>query len=145
MTRTFTIALLLLLATPTMVLAGEAEELATDTPLPVEGAAPPPLDPQATPIMADPTVDDPRSHPWERIVVHEDGRTLDVYFWMGAEECNGLHSVVASPTPTGFGIDIRLRTGQPARMEPGTVCIAIAQQYVTRVSLVEPLITQRER
>ncbi len=95
----------------------------------------------ATPIAADPTVIDARPHAWDRIIVSSDGRTLDIFFWMGIEECNGLRSVTVTPND-GLGLDIGLMTGQPASMEPDTACIEIAQLYVTTVVLERPLITQ---
>lgn len=92
----------------------------------------------AVPATPDPTVVDPRPHPWDRVVVASDGRSLDVYFWMGIEDCNGLHSVEVAPTDGG--IELALYTGTPATMEPGTACIEIAQYYVTQVVLEAPLI-----
>ena len=92
----------------------------------------------ATPIEPDPTVENPRPHAWDRIVVSSDGLTLSVYFWMGIEKCNGLHSVTVSPTDSG--IDLLLATGTPAG-SGDMVCIEIAQSFVTTVTLDEPLIT----
>ena len=106
----------------------------------VAAADPMDVGPGVTPITPDPTVVDPRPHAWDRIVVGSDGRTLDIHFWMGIEECNGLHSVTVSPTNTG--IDVALASGTPADMAPGTACIEIAQPYVTTVTLDQPLISQ---
>ncbi len=92
----------------------------------------------AVPIAPDVTVADPRPHPWDRVVVASDGRSLEVYFWMGIEDCNGLHSVEVEPT--ACGIELTLYTGTPASMEPGTACIEIAQYYVTSVVLEATLI-----
>ena len=89
-------------------------------------------------IEPDPTVTSPTPHAWDRVVVGADGVTLDVYFWMGVRECNGLHSVDVAPTDTG--IDLVLMTGIPAGAED-MVCIALAQDYRTTVVLEEPLVT----
>lgn len=102
------------------------------------------LDPMADPIGAtaiepDPTVTNPRPHSWDRVVVGTDGLTLSVYFWMGIEDCNGLHGVTVSPTDSG--IALQLQTGTPAGAED-MACIEIAELYVTTVALDEPLITQ---
>lgn len=95
----------------------------------------------ATPIEPDPTVTDPHPQAWDQITVASDGRTLSIYFWMGVEECNGLHSV--SVDRIEGGIDVRLRTGTPAGAGR-TACIAIAQQYVTTATLDQPLIANVE-
>ena len=92
----------------------------------------------ATKIEPDPTVANARPHAWDHIVVGADGLTLSVYFWMGVEDCNGLHSVTVAPTATG--IDLQLQTGIPVGTED-VACIEIAQLYVTIVTLDEPLIT----
>ncbi len=92
----------------------------------------------STMIGPDPTVTNARPHAWDHIVVGADGLTLSVYFWMGIEDCNGLHSVTVTPTATG--IDLQLQTGIPVGAED-IACIEIAQLYVTTVTLPEPLIT----
>jgi hypothetical protein len=97
--------------------------------------------PGATPIEPDTTVVQPRPHAWDSILVSGDGLHLSIHFWMGIEECNGLHSVRVSPTDTG--IDVQLETGVPAGSED-MACIEIAQLYVTSVTLAEPLITNAE-
>jgi hypothetical protein len=91
----------------------------------------------ATAIAADPTVQDPRPIAWDHIVVAPDGRSLTVYFWMGVQDCNGLHSVVVTPTDTG--IDVSVLVGIPAGTE-SRICIELAQLYRTTVVLDEPLI-----
>jgi hypothetical protein len=106
----------------------------------IENVVPAPTDGGATPIEPDPSVTDPRPHSWDSILVGSDGRTLAIYFWMGIEACNGLHSVTVSPS--GSGIDVQLLSGQPSGMARDTACIEIAQRYVTTVTLEEPLITQ---
>jgi hypothetical protein len=116
------------------------EPIFDDRPAGVDTVVPVPEELGATPIEPDPTVRDPRPHAWDRVVVHGDGVTLDVFFWMGIEACNGLHSVTV--TPSDSGIDLQLMTGQPAGMARDTACIEIAQLYVTTVTLDEPLITQ---
>ncbi|MFO7534005.1 MAG: hypothetical protein R6W93_16235 [Candidatus Limnocylindrales bacterium] len=92
----------------------------------------------ATRVEPDPTVMSPRPHAWDHIVVSADGLTLSVYFYMGIEECHGLHSVTVGPT--GAGIELQLQTGTPVGAGD-TACIEIAQLYVTTVTLDEPLIT----
>jgi hypothetical protein len=93
--------------------------------------------PVATPIEPDPSVVDARPTPWDHIVVAADGRSLEVYFWMGVTECHGLHSVTVSQGEDG--LSVALMTG----LAPGgadRVCIEIAQLYVTTVTLETPLI-----
>lgn len=96
----------------------------------------------ATAIEADATVQDPRPHTWDRVVVASDGVTLNIFFWMGIEQCNGLHSV--NITTTDSGIDLRLLTGIPAGVPTDIVCIELAQLYRTTAVLDEPLITGGE-
>jgi hypothetical protein len=91
----------------------------------------------ALPIEPDGTVSDPQPQGWDHVVVGPDGRTLDVYFWMGVRHCHGLHSVEV--TPTESGIDLTLMTGVPVGAE-GMVCVALATEYVTTVPLDAPLI-----
>ncbi len=101
----------------------------------------PPDDPSATIIEPDPSVMDPRPQAWDQISVASDGRALSIYFWMGVEECNGLHSITVDRIEGG--IDVRLQTGTPAGA--GRIaCIAIAQHYVTTATLDQPLITNVE-
>ncbi len=108
-----------------------------DDAISADGLEPVSNEADATPIEPDPTVTDPHPHAWEQIVVGADGVTLSIYFSMGVEDCDGLHSVDISPTDGG--IDVRLQTGVPAGAED-LLCIAIAQQYVTTVTLDAPLI-----
>lgn len=92
----------------------------------------------ATPIAPDAKVIDPRAHAWNHVIVGPDGTTLWVYFWGGVLECNGLHSVEASPTASG--IDLQLFMGlQPDAANKD--CIELAVLYVTEVTLDAPLIT----
>ncbi len=53
------------------------------------------------------------------------------------QDCNGLHSVVV--TPTEGGIDVSVRVGIPAGTE-SRICIEIAQLYRTTVVLDGTLI-----
>jgi hypothetical protein len=92
----------------------------------------------ATPIEPDPAVLDPRPTAWDHVVVSADGRSLEVYFWMGVEDCYGLHSVDVVPSDGGIGIT--LMTGTAADAE-GRLCIALAQLYSTTVMLEAPLIS----
>ncbi len=91
----------------------------------------------ATPIDPDPAVLDPRPTAWDHVVVSADGRSLEVYFWMGVEDCYGLHSVEVTPADGGIGIT--LLTGTAADAE-GRLCVALAQLYSTTVTLKAPLI-----
>jgi hypothetical protein len=93
--------------------------------------------PAATPIEPDPAVVDARPTPWEHIVVSADGRTLEVFFWMGVTECHGLHSVAVDRD--GGALSVTLMTGS-APDATDRFCIAVAQLYVTTVELDEPLI-----
>ena len=99
-------------------------------------------DPGAVPILPDATVENVLPHAWDHVIVASDGVTLHVFFWMGVEACNGLHSVEVAPTE--FGIDVQLMTGTPAGLPGDMMCIALAQMYVTTVTLDEPLITAAE-
>ncbi|CAN5449576.1 hypothetical protein BH24CHL9_BH24CHL9_11860 [soil metagenome] len=110
----------------------------TVTCVPPTGEAP--VDPcgdGSIPVVADPSLNDPQPTAWERIVVGPDGRTLDVYFWMGVLECNGLHSVEV--TPTDDGVSVTVLTGLPEGVE-AIACIDLAQLYRTTVTLETPLI-----
>jgi hypothetical protein len=91
----------------------------------------------ATAIDPDPGVLDPRPIAWDHIVVAPDGRSLTVYFWMGVQECNGLHSVVVTPTDTG--IDVSVLVGIPEGAA-SRICIELAQLYRTTVVLDAPLV-----
>ena len=92
----------------------------------------------ATPIEPDPAVLDPRPTAWDHVIVSADGRSLEVTFWMGVEDCYGLHSVEVTPSDSGIGI--RLLTGTAADAE-GRLCVALAQLYSTTVRLEAPLIS----
>jgi hypothetical protein len=70
--------------------------------------------------------------------VSADGRSLEVYFWMGVEDCYGLHSVEVTPSDSGIGIS--LLTGTAADAE-GRLCIALAELYSTTVKLRVPIIS----
>ncbi len=96
----------------------------------------------SVPILPDASVENALPHAWDHVIVASDGVTLHVFFWMGVEACNGLHSVEV--TPTEFGIEVRLMTGTPAGVQGDVVCIELAQIYVTTVTLEEPLITGAE-
>ncbi len=137
---TFAMLVLSLTVNPITTLANEPT-LGPDTVVSCDAASTLPDVSGATPIEPDPTVTDPRPQPWDQITVAADGQTLSVYFWMGVEECNGLHSVTVDRT--AGGIDVQLLTGTPAGA--GRIaCIAIAQYYVTPVTLDQRLITNVE-
>ena len=92
----------------------------------------------ATPIEPDPAVLDARPTAWDHVVVSADGRSLEVFFWMGVEDCYGLHSIDVAPSDNG--IAITLLTGTAADAE-GRLCVALAQLYSTTVRLEAPLIS----
>jgi hypothetical protein len=92
----------------------------------------------ATPIEPDDSLTSPTPVPFDHVTVSADGRTLTVYFWMGVQECNGLHSVEVEPLPDG-GITLTVLTGIPEDAI-SRICIELAQLYSTVVTLDEPLI-----
>jgi hypothetical protein len=91
----------------------------------------------ARPVEPDPSLQDPQPVPFDHVTVGPDGMTLTVYFWMGAEPCNGLHSVEA--TPIDGGIDLTILLGAPEDVASMT-CIAIAELRSTVITLEQPLI-----
>ena len=91
----------------------------------------------ATPIEPDDSLVSPTPVPYDHVTVGADGRTLTVYFWMGVQECNGLHGVVVEPTEGG--IELTVLTGIPEDAV-SRICIELAQLYSTVVTLDEPLI-----
>jgi len=91
----------------------------------------------ATPIEADPSLQDPQPVPFDHVTVGPDGTTLTVYFWMGAEPCNGLYGV--ETTPTEGGIDLTVLVGTPEDAA-SMMCIAIAELRSTVVTLDAPLV-----
>lgn len=119
-----------------------AQSASTGTPdpsTPVTGSpAVPSISDGAIPVVPNPDVVDAQPVPFDHVVVSADGRTLTVYYWHGAEECNGLREVTVAQTDGGIAITVW------AGMLPEAVsraCIAIAQLYSTTVVLDEPLIT----
>ena len=145
MSRKIPIALVLAIVSigsiSVVTLAADGSEDQSEASVSVENTGSLPDDLGAVMIEPDPTVTSPRPHAWDRIVVSSDGLGLDIYFWMGIEDCNGLHNVTASPTRSG--IDVALQTGIPAGAED-MVCIEIALLYVSSVTLDEPLITNAQ-
>jgi hypothetical protein len=91
----------------------------------------------ATPIEADDSLLDPQAVPYDHVTVGPDGRTLTVYFWMGAQPCSGLYGVETQPVQGG--IDLTVLVGAPEDAATMT-CIAIAQLYATVVTLDAPLV-----
>ena len=91
----------------------------------------------ATPVEADPTLQDPQAVPFDHVTVGPDGTTLTVYFWMGAEPCTGLYAVEVQPTEGG--IDLTILVGSPEDAASMT-CIAIAELRSTVVTLDQPLV-----
>jgi hypothetical protein len=139
--------LLRIAAVAALALAAAAPAVArAQSPLPSSGdqsacaviEGPADCTPSATAIEPDPGVTDAHATAWDHVVVAADGRSLDVYFWMGVTDCYGLQSVDVSRD--GSGLSIALMTGQAAGAPADRVCIEIAQLYVTTVTLDEPLI-----
>jgi len=91
----------------------------------------------ARPVEVDPTLQDPQPVPFDHVVVGPDGTTLTVYFWMGAEPCNGLSGVEVQPIEGG--IDLTILVGAPEDVASMT-CIAIAELRSTVVTLEQPLV-----
>jgi hypothetical protein len=136
---------LALLALAPVALAGPATAQSDEPTSPPLLACGPGADPSldalclgmATPIEPDDSMLDPQPVAWDRIEVAADGRTLTVYFWMGVQDCNGLHSVEV--TPADGGIELTVLAGIPEDAAT-RICIELAQLYSTVVTLDEPLI-----
>ena len=134
-----TVALALFLLTSAWPARAQDVETGTDeAACPAGDLSVPGCTEMATPIEPDPAVLDPRPTAWDHVVVSADGRSLEVYFWMGVEDCYGLHSVEVAPSDSGIGIT--LLTGTAADAE-GRLCVALAQLYSTTVTLEAPLIS----
>lgn len=137
-----TVALALFLLTSAWPARAQDVEAATDeAACPAGDLSVPGCTETATPIEPDPAVLDPRPTAWDHVVVSADGKSLEVYFWMGVEDCYGLHSIEVAPSDSGIGIT--LRTGTAAGAE-GRLCVALAQLYSTKVTLEAPLISNIE-
>ena len=91
----------------------------------------------ATPIEANPELENPAPVPFDHVTVGPDGRTLIVYFWMGAEPCSGLSSVETEAVEGG--IELTILVGSPPDVASMT-CIAIAELRSTVVTLDRPLV-----
>lgn len=81
-------------------------------------------------------IEDAREVPWSRIEIHPDGRSLDVYYLNGLEECFGLDRIEVSPTDSG--LDIKVFTGH--RPFEG-LCRLPGRLWMTTVELDELLVT----
>ncbi len=81
---------------------------------------------------------DARPHPFDRVVVEEDDRTLTVYFWSGPEGCHGLDRVEVDPADDA--VTVTLYEG---RVPGAQVCAEVALYKSTRVRLDEPLAGRR--
>jgi hypothetical protein len=88
-------------------------------------------------VKPDPKVIDLHKQAWDHVVVRGDGKTLDVYFWGGVQDCYGLGRVEVSKK--AGQLTIQLWTGtQPSAV--GRACIDIAQLFKTTVVNDAPLI-----
>ena len=92
---------------------------------------------EATPIEANPELENPAPVPFDHVTVGPDGRTLTVYFWMGAEPCSGLYGVETEAVEGGIALTILV--GAPSDVASMT-CIAIAELRSTVVTLDQPLV-----
>ena len=90
------------------------------------------------PVIAVPRDDlvDVREASWYRIEFQPDGRTLDVYYVNGVEDCFGLDRVEVAATESG--LDVRVFTGDIPEVE---FCNLPNVLYVTTLELDEPMIT----
>ncbi len=92
-------------------------------------------------IAAEPRADlvgvGPRT--WEHVLFANDGRTATVYFWMGPPACDGLASVDATPTDTGYRILVM--TGEV----PGAAaCPDVVQLYRAVIVLDDKVLSGGE-
>jgi hypothetical protein len=71
---------------------------------------------------------------WQRAKPTGDGRSIEVFWYSGVEECNGLDRVELAETSDE--IEITLFEG---RVPEAEVCIEIAVKKVTTVALEEPI------
>lgn len=109
------------------------------SPSPVPAAVVPTPDPAvpAIPAVPNPEIISPAATPWQRIEVAPDGKTLTVYFWNGAEGCNGLKDVEV--TQVDGVTTVTVITGlTPEAMN--TTCIAALFLYQTEVVLDAPIL-----
>jgi len=117
---------------------GQSASAGPDTP--VTGSPPVSITPDggATPAFPNPAVTGAQPLAWDHITVSPDGRTLSIHYWHGAEGCYGLKEVTVAPIDGGYAVTLW------AGMLPEAVnriCIAIAQLYVTQVTLDQPVFT----
>jgi|WetSurMetagenome_2_1015567.scaffolds.fasta_scaffold534610_1 hypothetical protein len=107
-----------------------------DPSAPVTVTAPEPTN-AAIPAVPNPKIVDAQPTAWERIEVASDGRTLTVYFWNGAEACNGLKDVEVSVV-NGVTTVTVLTGLTPEAMF--TTCIEGLFLYQTQVVLDAPIL-----
>lgn len=106
------------------------------TPVSTPAPTPDPAD-NAIPIMPSPTVTGAQPQPWDHIDVAPDGKTLTVYFWMGATGCNGLQDVLVSVVD---GLTtVTVMTGLTPEA-PFTSCVMALFLYKTDVVLDAPIL-----
>jgi hypothetical protein len=130
MTTNLPLAALLLIA---LLIAGGCQTGPDD---PVAGTPPPVADDEPEPEQREPRegLVDVRPHAWEDAALGEDDRTVTLTFWSGVEECYGLDRADVEEGPDE--VVITLYTG---RVPGDHVCIEIAVQATTTVTLDEPL------
>lgn len=77
---------------------------------------------------------DVRATRWDRHRVRNGGRSVDLFFWSGVEECYGVDRVEARYTKKT--VELTIYEGRDPAAE---VCIELAVRKVIRVELQEPL------
>ena len=115
-----------------------AQSASPDQPVSAPAVVPTP-DPAvvAIPAVPNPDIISPVATPWQWIEVAPDGKTLTVYFWNGAEGCNGLKDVEV--TQVDGVTTVTVFTGlTPEAMN--TTCIAALFLYSTVVVLDAPVL-----
>lgn len=121
-----------------------AVTLASPVGAPGQSTPPPPLLPIDTyhdAILLEDTVEglvDIEQRPWDALVFHPDGRTVDVYFTGTDPACTVLHSVDVGNQPAG--LEILIMTGRPPDVAG---CREPLLRYVVSVELERTLFQQR--
>lgn len=108
---------------------GPDSDVSTTVPSPSSPA------PEPTPLLVTPRIGlvDVRPNPFDKVVVL-DGRTVEVWFYGGVEECYGVDRV-----DVRYGDAEITVTVYQGRVPTAEVCIEIAVLTAVRVKLDEPL------
>lgn len=96
----------------------------------------PDLAPTEGPQRLEPRGDlvDVAPHPWERAEAGDDGRSLDIVFWGGVEDCYGVDRVEVDEGRRR--VVVTLYTG---RVPSAEVCIELAVEQYVEVRLEDPV------